>query len=206
MTAEVLPAIRKTGKYVHPGLTPAQQREIQKLVTAKASAMSAPHKPGQLQFKAIYRTIKDRFHVGSYKDVPADRFNELVAMLEHNKAALDTPDIEKIVDLAVEKAMAKIEPVKIQIDVPEKDPKANYAKHYDSLCWRLDEVLHSAETARASALKAATEARMLLIAAHESKIDPELIKLAMGVRDRVRCKEVLKSLQGIETSRFGVAG
>ena len=60
VTAEVLPAIRKTGRYESPKpatLTPAQQRHIQNRVAELARS------PGN-SFANVYRSIKDQFQVG----------------------------------------------------------------------------------------------------------------------------------------------
>lgn len=73
VTAEVLPTIRKTGRYESPKpatLTPAQQRHIQSRVAELARS------PGN-SFANVYRSIKDQFQVGSYKDVPAERYPAL---------------------------------------------------------------------------------------------------------------------------------
>jgi prophage antirepressor-like protein len=69
---EILPAIRKTGTYTAPKatLSPAQQRHIQNRVADLARS------PGN-SFANVYRSIKDQFQVGSYKDVPAERYPAL---------------------------------------------------------------------------------------------------------------------------------
>lgn len=76
VTAEVLPAIRKTGSYTAPkaSLTPAQQRHIQNRVAELASA------PGN-SFASVYRSIKDQFQVGTYKDIPAASYPALCQYL-----------------------------------------------------------------------------------------------------------------------------
>ena len=51
-------------------LTPAQQRHIQNRVAELARS------PGN-SFANVYRSIKDQFQVGSYKDVPAERYPAL---------------------------------------------------------------------------------------------------------------------------------
>lgn len=56
------------------GLTPAQQRHIQNCVTDLAKH------PGN-SYARLYGAIKDRFGVGSYKDVPTDRYPELCNFL-----------------------------------------------------------------------------------------------------------------------------
>ena len=74
---EILPTIRKTGRYESPKpatLTPAQQRHIQNRVRELAGA------PGN-SFAAVYRSIKDQFKVGTYKDIPADSYPALCQFL-----------------------------------------------------------------------------------------------------------------------------
>ncbi len=70
VTAEVLPAIRKTGRYEAPKpetLTPAQQRHIQQLVNKLA------HQPGNSHAN-VYRSLKDKFMVGRYDQIPAEQY------------------------------------------------------------------------------------------------------------------------------------
>ena len=81
VTSEVLPTIRKTGTYTLPTLTPAQQRQIQKLVGAKASQGTPDGKADKGAFIRIYGSIKDHFRVAKYSQVPESRFDELVAFL-----------------------------------------------------------------------------------------------------------------------------
>lgn len=57
------------------GLTPAQQRHIQKRVGELA------HIPGN-SFKSVYGSIKDQFQVGTYKDVPAEKYPDLCRFLQ----------------------------------------------------------------------------------------------------------------------------
>lgn len=74
---EILPTIRKTGTYTAPQpatLSPAQQRHIQNRVAELANA------PGTT-FAAVYRSIKDQFKVGTYKDVPETSYPALCAFL-----------------------------------------------------------------------------------------------------------------------------
>lgn len=58
----------------HVGLTPAQQRHVQNRVAELANGE-------RVKFAKIYRSIKDRFMVGSYKDVPASEYPKLCVML-----------------------------------------------------------------------------------------------------------------------------
>ncbi|MGB2337096.1 MAG: BRO family protein, partial [Alcanivorax sp.] len=70
VTAEVLPAIRKTGRYETPQpetLTPAQQRHIQQVVNRLAQQPGNSH-------AAVYRSLKDKFMVGKYDQIPADQY------------------------------------------------------------------------------------------------------------------------------------
>jgi prophage antirepressor-like protein len=81
VTSEVLPAIRKTGTYTVPTITPAQQRQVQRLVIDRAWALAGGVKPGKGQFQEVYRAIKDQFLVAKYTQVPQARFDELVTFL-----------------------------------------------------------------------------------------------------------------------------
>ncbi|MFD1216421.1 Rha family transcriptional regulator [Microbulbifer celer] len=56
------------------GLTPAQQREIQQIVSRLAQ------RPGNT-YASLYRGLKDHFQVGTYKDIPAERFGSAKAFL-----------------------------------------------------------------------------------------------------------------------------
>jgi len=73
-------------------LTPAQQRQIQKLVNAKASLSTPDGKPNRGMFPKIYRSIKDHFQVGKYSQIPQSRFNELTDFLGGARIWEDTPD------------------------------------------------------------------------------------------------------------------
>lgn len=56
------------------GLTPAQQRHVQNRVSELACG-------DRMKYATIYRSIKDRFMVGSYKDVPESEYPALCMML-----------------------------------------------------------------------------------------------------------------------------
>ncbi len=58
----------------HSGLTPAQQRHVQNRVSELACG-------DRMKYATIYRSIKDRFMVGSYKDVPESEYPALCMML-----------------------------------------------------------------------------------------------------------------------------
>jgi prophage antirepressor-like protein len=66
---------RVTGKRLAPRtITPAQQRHIQARVAFLAT------QPGN-SFQSVWRSVKDRFNVGTYKDIPSERFPELCKYL-----------------------------------------------------------------------------------------------------------------------------
>ena len=82
VTKEVLPAIRKTGKYssteksseVVP-LTPRQQYKIQRAVAERA-------KGSHVHFNTIYKAIKIYFKVAKYDQIPASRFDECINFIQ----------------------------------------------------------------------------------------------------------------------------
>lgn len=55
-------------------LTPTQQRHVQKRVSELAKL------PGS-SFASVWASVKDRFQVGSYKDIPAEQYPELCQFL-----------------------------------------------------------------------------------------------------------------------------
>lgn len=62
-------------------LTPLHQREIQKAVTSKVyNALPEPMRSAG--FKRIYSYLKDRFDVGSYKDIDDSRFSEALGAVQ----------------------------------------------------------------------------------------------------------------------------
>ncbi|MDP2141305.1 MAG: BRO family protein [Gammaproteobacteria bacterium] len=76
VVTQVLPSIRTTGRYEVPRkcLSPSQQRHIQIAVSRLARV------PGN-SFAAVYRSIKDKFSVGSYKDVREEQYPALCMFL-----------------------------------------------------------------------------------------------------------------------------
>lgn len=86
VTSEVLPAIRKTGSYsaASQTLSPAQQRDVQVAIAERVYA-SGTVKGDKIvsssQFQALHRSVKNRFHVGSYKDIPASCFDDLMTYI-----------------------------------------------------------------------------------------------------------------------------
>jgi prophage antirepressor-like protein len=92
VTSEVIPTIRKTGSYT-PTLSPSQQREIQKMVADKVQIEYKP-KQKPVGFKTVYRSIKDRFEVPSYKDVPRHLYDDLVKFLNGDPKEIPEFDTE----------------------------------------------------------------------------------------------------------------
>ena len=91
VTHEVLPAIRKTGRYEaggrRQGLTPEQQRDVQRAVRNKVAMTDT----GRYGYITIYDAIKDRFGVGTYKDVPSERFDELLDFVKKLQIQVGPP-------------------------------------------------------------------------------------------------------------------
>lgn len=129
VTTDVLPSIRKTGRYEKPidTLTPGQQRHVQKSVNSFARM------PVHGSHASLWGRIKDQFNVGSYKDIPAERYPEvcrflgvapLVAELTGSKAPSQVPAtlIEcqphaGLADLLRDLSRANGKPVRIKVDV-----------------------------------------------------------------------------------------
>lgn len=63
-----------------PTLTPEQQRAVQVLITEKVYATGNKASYPQL-FRATYSSLKDKFKVAKYDQVPQARFEELVAYI-----------------------------------------------------------------------------------------------------------------------------
>lgn len=81
VASEVLPAIRKTGRYELPTLTPEQQRKVQQAIGEKVYA-TCNKAMYPTYFKHVYGAIKDKFLVGKYNQVPASQFDELIAYVQ----------------------------------------------------------------------------------------------------------------------------
>ena len=121
VTNEVLPAIRKQGKYECPiaTLTPAQQIAIREAVAKRAKDVSA-------NYQTIYRAIYARFQVPRYTEILAKDFDKAIEFI-------------RTVDLTVP-AVPKKEPQ------PEQSPKkpaqilasAEFCEHVRTFvyCWR----------------------------------------------------------------------
>ena len=91
VTKEVLPAIRKTGKYstvredrTVATLTPAQQLAIQQAVGRRAQK-TANH------YQTIYRAIKLRYQIARYDQLPQSLFEDCLRFIE--TVDLHTPEV-----------------------------------------------------------------------------------------------------------------
>lgn len=76
VTSEVLPAIRKTGRYEAPTtITPAEQLQIQQAVARRSKTSSA-------NYQTIYRAIKVRFQIPRYNELPRCQFAECLKFID----------------------------------------------------------------------------------------------------------------------------
>lgn len=76
VTSEVLPAIRKQGRYECPiaTLTPAQQLLLREAVAKRAKAVSA-------HYQTIYRALYQRFQVPRYTEILAKDFDKAIEFI-----------------------------------------------------------------------------------------------------------------------------
>lgn len=61
-------------------LTPSHQREIQKAIASRVYTLPEPARPAA--FKRVYSKLKDRFEVGTYKDIDDSRYPEVLQTIE----------------------------------------------------------------------------------------------------------------------------
>lgn len=108
VTAEVLPAIRKTGTYSLPRqeetILPAEQRQIQDEIARRAKKESGT-------YRLIYRSIKDHYQIARYDQLPRSLFEdclEFIRSLILPVPVLETNKKEKSV--AATTQIARIEP------------------------------------------------------------------------------------------------
>ena len=108
VTSEVLPAIRKTGKYSATEessetatLTPAQQLAIQQAVGRRAQK-TANH------YQTIYRAIKLRYQIARYDQLPQSLFEDCLKFIE-------------TVDLHVPEAPAPVQETRLVQVQPKRD-------------------------------------------------------------------------------------
>ena len=76
VTSEVLPAIRKTGRYeAHTTLTTEELYEIRKTVKSRAKNCS-------IHYQTIYNALYDYFQVASYKDLTQQQFQPALTFIQ----------------------------------------------------------------------------------------------------------------------------
>jgi len=76
VTSEVLPAIRKTGRYeAQETITPAEQRAIQREVAIRAHKTSS-------NYRTIYRAIKARYQIARYDQLPRTQLEDCLDFIE----------------------------------------------------------------------------------------------------------------------------
>lgn len=85
VTSEVLPAIRKTGRYEAPTtITPAEQRAIQVAVAARAKKTAA-------NYQTIYRAIKAHYQIARYDQLPRTQLEDCLDFIK--EVELDVPEV-----------------------------------------------------------------------------------------------------------------
>ena len=88
VTSEVLPAIRKTGAYIHapamrPALTTAQKRALKQKIW-----QMAPSWITQSGEQWIYNHLRVAFQVARFDDIPSDCFDAAMALLESKQKTI----------------------------------------------------------------------------------------------------------------------
>lgn len=86
VTSEVLPAIRKTGGYIHapamrPGLTADQQQEIFERIRVMTYGY------GNAAPLWVYNHLRVAFQVGRWEDIPTDCYSTALALVEAKQSA-----------------------------------------------------------------------------------------------------------------------
>jgi prophage antirepressor-like protein len=84
VTGEVLPTLRKTGRYavsVEPTINPAQQRQLQNAIAARF--------PDGKQRPYAWSRFNNHFGLGSYKQLPAAKTEEALAYLAQMAGGVD---------------------------------------------------------------------------------------------------------------------
>lgn len=85
VASEVLPAIRRTGRYEAPTtITPAEQRAIQREVAIRA------HKTAS-NYRTIYRAIKARYQIARYDQLPRTQLEDCLDFIR--EVELDVPEV-----------------------------------------------------------------------------------------------------------------
>lgn len=100
VTSEVLPAIRKTGSYSAATLTPAEQLQIRKAISARA-------KKSAVAYQTIYHALYARFQVAKYDQIRSEDLQtaldfiatcevKLPALVDKNCITLSRDEMERI--------------------------------------------------------------------------------------------------------------
>lgn len=85
VTSEVLPTIRKTGRYeAQETITPAEQRAIQREVAIRAHKTSS-------NYRTIYRAIKARYQIARYDQLPRTQLEDCLDFIR--EVELDVPEV-----------------------------------------------------------------------------------------------------------------
>lgn len=85
VTSEVLPVIRKTGRYeAQETITPAEQRAIQREVAIRAHKTSS-------NYRTIYRAIKARYQIARYDQLPRTQLEDCLDFIR--EVELDVPEV-----------------------------------------------------------------------------------------------------------------
>ena len=85
VTSEVLPTIRKTGRYeAQETITPAEQRAIQRKVAIRAHKTSS-------NYRTIYRAIKARYQIARYDQLPRTQLEDCLDFIK--EVELDVPEV-----------------------------------------------------------------------------------------------------------------
>ena len=85
VTSEVLPSIRKTGRYeAQTTITPAEQRAIQREVAIRAHKTSS-------NYRTIYRAIKARYQIARYDQLPRTQLEDCLDFIK--EVELDVPEV-----------------------------------------------------------------------------------------------------------------
>lgn len=99
VTGEVLPALRKTGRYAVPTeatINPAQQRQLQNAIAA--------HFPEGKQRPYAWSRFNNHFALGSYKQLPASRLDEALVYIDQMPGAVLESERERQVRESVRAA------------------------------------------------------------------------------------------------------
>lgn len=104
VTSEVLPAIRRTGRYESAQsalITTTEQYEIRKAIKARA-------KNSSVHYQTVYNALYDYFKIASYKDLRHDQMKAALALIETCtlKPQLPAPAIPEG-SIVIDEAMAE---------------------------------------------------------------------------------------------------